>query len=37
MEADRQFDTLHDNLIEAEVQTPENRVRDFKFETMGML
>ena len=35
--ADTQVNTLHYNLVEAEVQTLSDRQSDVKFEAMGML
>ena len=35
--ADTQVNTLHYNLVEAEVQTLSDRQSDGKFEAMGML
>ena len=37
MKAERQVNMLHKNLAEAEVQTLGNRLRNVKFETMGLL
>ena len=37
LKADLPVDTLHDNLVEAEVQTLGKRPSDVKFEAMGIL
>lgn len=37
VEADTRLETLHDNLVETEVQTLGDQQRDVKFEALGML